>query len=69
MLALAGVTEYGTAGAADFLTRDDQVSELLAALKVKAGQRVPWFEALLRVKVEGEVPVQYEIVSIHRAAF
>lgn len=66
VLALAGVTEYGTAGAADFLTRENQVSELLSALKVKTGDTVPWFEALLRVKVEGEVPVQYEVVVVHK---
>lgn len=68
VLALAGVTEYGTAGAADFLTRENQVSELLTALNVKSGQRVPWFEALLRVKVEGEVPVQYDVVVVHKVA-
>ena len=68
MLALAGVTEYGTAGAADYLTREDHVAELLAALHVKTGEPIPFFEALLRVKIEGEVPVQYDLVLIHKTS-
>ncbi len=67
-LALAGITEYGTEGAAEFVSREDSVSRLLSRLNVKPGQPVPWFEALLRVKVEGGVPVQYEIVLVHKAS-
>ena len=65
MLALAGVTEFGTAGAAEFLTREDQMRDLLSKLKVSAGANVPWFEALLRIKIEAGVPVQYETVLVH----
>jgi hypothetical protein len=67
VLALAGITEYGTAGAAEFVTREDALNELLSRLNVKPGESMPWFEALLRVKVEGGVPVQYEIVLVHKA--
>ena len=68
VLALAGITEFGTEGAAEFVSREDSVSELLSKLNVTPGQAVPWFEALLRVKLEGGVPVQYEIVLVHKAS-
>lgn len=68
VLALAGITEYGTAGAAELVTREDSVNELLSKLNVKAGESMPWFEALLGVKIEGGVPVQYEIVLVHKAS-
>lgn len=66
MLALAGITEYGTAGAAEFVSSEEQISDLLAKLNVKTGDSMPWFEALLRVRVKGSVPVQSEIVLVHR---
>jgi hypothetical protein len=66
ILILAGVNEYGTQGAAEFVTREDQVSGLLSRLGVKLGDSIPSFEALLRVKVEGEVPLQYEILIARR---
>ena len=68
MLALAGITEYGTGGAAEFVSREDQLSDLLSKLKVKSGDAVPWFEALLRVSVNGGVPVQSEIVLVHQVS-
>ncbi len=64
-LILAGITEYGTQGAADFVTQEDRVNELLNRLHVKPGTTLPSFEALIRVKIEGDVPVQYELVLAH----
>jgi hypothetical protein len=64
-LILAGITEYGTQGAADFVTQEDRVNELLAKLHVDPKAGLPCFEALIRVKIEGDVPVQYELILAH----
>lgn len=66
ILVLAGITEFGTQGAADFVTREDRVTELLSRLAWKRGNAVPWFEALLRFEIEGGVPIQSKIVLVHR---
>jgi hypothetical protein len=42
------------------------VEELLAALGAQPKGPIPAFEALLRIKVSGGVPVQSEIVAVHR---
>ncbi len=67
-LILAGITEYGTQGAAEFVTREEHVAELLARLHVKSKDALPPFEALIRVKIEGGVPVQYELLLAHLAS-
>jgi hypothetical protein len=64
-LALAGITEYGTQAAAEFVTREDSVRILLARLNVKPGGAVPMFEALLRTTVRGGVPIESELVAVH----
>ncbi len=66
ILALAGITEFGTEGAAEFVSREDLVSTLLAKLGTRPGQPVPWFEALLRIRIQGGVPVEYEPVLVHK---
>jgi DNA-binding winged helix-turn-helix (wHTH) protein len=66
ILVLAGITEFGTQAAAEYVTREEHVTELLARLARKAGGPAPWFEALLRVQIEGGVPVQSSIVLVHQ---
>lgn len=66
MLAMAGITEYGTEAAADFLTDENSVRKLLQKLDLRAGGSIPWFEALLRVKVQDGVPLQPTIVALRR---
>jgi len=65
-LILAGLTTLGTQAAVEFVCRPRRVEELLAALGTKPKGPIPTFEALLRVKVSGGVPVQTEIVAVHR---
>ena len=65
-LALAGITEYGTQAAAEFVTREQHVSALLARLHVQPGRPAPWFEALLRTTITGGVPTQIDLVSVHQ---
>jgi len=65
-LILAGLTTLGTQAAVEFVCRPRRVEELLAALGTQPKGPIPAFEALLRVKVSGGVPVQSEIVAVHR---
>jgi hypothetical protein len=65
-LILAGLTTLGTQAAVEFVCRPRRVEELLAALGIQPRGPIPTFEALLRVKVSGGVPVQTEIVAVHR---
>jgi hypothetical protein len=66
MLILAGTTTMGTQAAAEYVCREDSLTELLRRLGVsKAGDLKP-FEALLRVKVTHGVPVITDLVAVRR---
>ncbi len=65
-LILAGLTTLGTQAAAEFVCRTKRLEELLVALGAPAKGPFPPFEALLRVKVSGGVPVQSDLVAAHR---
>jgi hypothetical protein len=65
VLILAGITTFGTQAAVEFVCRAPRLDELISKLGPSARRRVPPFEALLRVKVSGGVPVQSELVSLH----
>jgi hypothetical protein len=68
MLILAGTTTVGTQAAAEYVCRDDSLTELLKRLGVsKAGEIEP-FEALLRVKVTHGVPVMIDLVAVRKRA-
>jgi len=64
MLILAGTTTVGTQAAAEYVCREDSLTELLQRLGVsKAGEIKP-FEALLHVKVTHGVPVMTDLVAV-----
>jgi phosphohistidine phosphatase SixA len=63
---LAGISGYGTQGAAEFVTREDRIAELLSRLSVSNGAPMPLFEAVVRFNVQGEVAIQPQIVAAHR---
>jgi hypothetical protein len=65
ILILAGITEYGTQGATEYVTSKEHLEELLSKLHVKRSQPLPWFEALLRVRLEGGVPLDSSIEALH----
>ncbi len=65
VLILAGITTFGTQAAVEFVCRAARLEDLMAKLGPEARRHVPPFEALLRVKVSGGVPVQSEILSLH----
>lgn len=60
-LILAGTTTFGTQAAVEFVCRPARVEELLAKL---GGRAADPFEAVLRVRVSGGVPVQAEVVAL-----
>jgi hypothetical protein len=66
MLILAGTTTMGTQAAAEYVCREDSLTELLQRLGVsKAGEIKP-FEALLHVKVTHGVPVMTDLVAVRK---
>jgi hypothetical protein len=66
MLILAGTTTVGTQAAAEYVCREDSLTELLQRLGVSKGGEIKPFEALLRVKVTHGVPVKTELVALRR---
>ena len=68
MLILAGTTTVGTQAAAEYVCREDSLTELLHRLGVsKAGEIKP-FEALLHVKVKHGVPVITDLVAVRKGS-
>jgi hypothetical protein len=66
---LAGITTYGTQAAAEYVTKPEYLKELIANLNV-AGPGEParlpaYYQVLVRVKVNGGVPVQMSYVTHH----
>ena len=65
VLILAGITTFGTQAAVEYVCRAARLEELLSRMEPGARRHVPPFEALLRVKVSGGVPVKSALVSLH----
>jgi hypothetical protein len=65
VLILAGITTFGTQAAVEFVCRASRLEELASKLGIPARRRLPPFEAVIRVKVSGGVPVQSEILALH----
>jgi hypothetical protein len=66
MLILAGTTTVGTQAAAEYVCREDSLTELLRRLGVSNAGEVKPFEALVRVKVTHGVPVLTELVAVRK---
>ncbi|MDT8066807.1 MAG: hypothetical protein ROO76_01440 [Terriglobia bacterium] len=65
-LLLAGTTTIGTEAAVDFVCQPNSLSELLQALHLPPAAEIGPFEAVLRVKIEQDVPVATELVAINQ---
>jgi hypothetical protein len=63
-LILAGDTTWGSLAAVEFMTRDRSVGELLDRLNVKPGQKAPYFEALLKVRINNNIPVWSTLLAV-----
>jgi hypothetical protein len=59
---LSGITSSGTQAAAEFVCREEQIARLLGKLRAQKAETPRFFEALIRVKVSGGVPVQPEVL-------
>ena len=66
MLILAGTTTMGTQAAAEYVCREDSLTELLQHLGVSQPGQLKPFEALLRVKVTKGVPVKTDLVALRK---
>jgi hypothetical protein len=65
VMVLAGTTTIGTQAAAEFVTRESNLNELVSRVgKSSTGEMLP-FEAVIRAKVVGGVPVTTELVTVH----
>ena len=68
LLILAGITTFGTQAAAEYVTKPEYVKDLIAHLSTSSdGQpKLPsYFQILIKVKVNGGVPVQMQYVTHH----
>lgn len=64
ILILAGTTTIGTQAAAEFVSRKDELGELLKRLSATSPAELKPFEAVIRTRVSHGVPVESRIVSI-----
>ncbi|MBL8207060.1 MAG: hypothetical protein JNM09_22695, partial [Blastocatellia bacterium] len=69
LLILAGITTYGTQAAAEYVSRPETIKDLISHLNLApSGQPPklpPYFQVLIRVKINGGVPVQTFYVTHH----
>ena len=66
VLILAGTTTLGTQAAAEYVSRQSSVEQLLLRLAVSNTGEVQPFEALLKVKVIRGVPMETQLVALRR---
>jgi hypothetical protein len=66
MLLLAGTSTFGTQGAVEFACREDKTTALMSALSQLGAKRPSRMSVLLRVRVEGGVPLDSEIVALRK---
>jgi hypothetical protein len=66
VLVLAGITTFGTQAAAEFVSRNDSLKNLISHLKVSPSGEIEPFEAVISVKIDDEVPVDSRIVAVHQ---
>ena len=70
MLILAGITTHGTQAAVEYVTKPDYVRDLIKNLNTAPAGEPPKlpvnFQVLVRVKVNGGVPVRVSHVTHHR---
>ncbi len=66
-MTLAGTTTIGTQAAVEFVCRPRNLEKLLGRLGIAKTGIVP-FEAVVRIKISGGVPVQSDLVAVHARA-
>src|ERR1035441_3670180 len=64
-LVLAGVTTLGTQAAVEFMCRPSDLRTLLSRFPAATKGQLPYFEAVIKVRISGGAPVHSEIVAVH----
>ena len=65
VMILAGTTTIGTQAAVEYVCRERDVKELLSKIGTTKAGGIPPFEAVIRVKVTGGVPVTTQLAALH----
>lgn len=66
VLILAGTTTIGTQAAVEYVCQQNSVEDLLKGLGVSTAAQLKPFEGVIRVKVVRGVPVNSELVALHK---
>jgi hypothetical protein len=62
---LAGVTTFGTQAAAEYVTKPEYIRDLIAHLDTPSATLPAFYQIVIKVKVNGGVPVQLSYVTHH----
>ncbi len=69
LMILAGITTFGTQAAAEYVTKPEHIKDLIAHLDTSQSGNSPklplFYQVLIKVKVNGGVPVQISYVTHH----
>jgi hypothetical protein len=69
LMILAGITTFGTQAAAEYVTKPEHIKDLIAHLNLSEAGGPPslpaFYQVLVKVKVNGGVPVQLSYVTHH----
>ena len=69
LLILAGITTFGTQACAEYVTEPESLKELIKHLNTSKGfsqpKLPPYYQVLLKVKINGSVPIQTSYVTHH----
>ena len=69
LLILAGITTFGTQACAEYVTKAHSVRQLIKRLSISGDSTKPkfppYYQVLLKVKINGSVPVQTSYVTHH----
>jgi hypothetical protein len=68
LMILAGITTYGTQAAAEYVTKPEYIQDMISHLSTSSGDSptLPsFYQVLIKVKVNGGVPVQISYVTHH----
>ena len=69
LMILAGITTFGTQAAAEYVTKPEHMKDIIARLNTSAAGEPPrlpsFYQVLVKVRVNGGVPVQLSYVTHH----
>jgi hypothetical protein len=69
LMILAGITTYGTQAAVEYVVKPDYAADLVSHLNISRSKNVvslpPYYQLLIRVKVNGQVPINATYVTHH----